>query len=78
MSSASVYGLTDNETPFVETDQLLGVSLYAYEKIYFESIIQNYCKKINADALILRIAGLFDLEKKVKEVKIYSIKYFIN
>ena len=76
LSSASVYGLTDNETPFVETDQLLGVSLYAYEKIYFESIIQNYCKKINADALILRIAGLFDLEKKGQRSKNLLDKIF--
>lgn len=76
LSSASVYGLTNNETPFVETDKLLGVSSYAYEKIYFESIIQNYCKKINANILILRIAGLFHLEKKGQRNKNLLDKIF--
>jgi len=80
LSSASVYGLTDIETPFVETDELLGVSSYAHEKMYFESIIQNYCKKINANTLILRIAGLFDLENKEKSGKnlLDKIFYQIN
>ena len=80
LSSASVYGLTNNETSFIETDELLGVSSYAHEKIYFESIIQNYCRKINASTIILRIAGLFDLEQKEKSSKnlLDKIFYQIN
>ena len=76
LSSASVYGLTDNEIPFTETDELLGVSSYACEKMYFESIIQNYCKKIKANALILRISGLFDLKKKEQTSKNLLDKIF--
>ena len=76
LSSASVYGLTNNETSFIETDELLGVSSYAHEKIYFESIIRTYCEQINADVLILRIAGLFNLEKKGQSSKNLLDKIF--
>ncbi len=78
LSSASVYGFTENNYMFSEMDRLMGASTYAMEKITFESLIIEQSKKINATYIILRIAGLFQLNPESTRTSNFLDKIFIN
>lgn len=78
LSSASVYGFTENNYMFSEMDRLIGASTYAMEKITFESLIIEQSKKINATYIILRIAGLFQLNPESTRTSNFLDKIFIN
>ena len=78
LSSASVYGFTKSDTMFLEEDKLLGTSPYAKEKIKFESLITNHSLKINSKYIILRIAGLFQLNPHMCRMDNFLDKIFFN
>jgi len=62
ISSASVYGLSDNTNKiFFEDSELLGNSEYALEKIHLENLISNIAGIYNQmNFLILRPAGYYN------------------
>jgi dTDP-D-glucose 4,6-dehydratase len=76
LSSASVYGFTENNNMFSEKDKLIGTSPYAKEKITSESLIIEQSKKINAVCIIIRIAGLFQLKTHNNRVDNFLDKIF--
>ena len=78
LSSASVYGFSENDNMFSEKDKLLGTSPYAKEKITFESLIIERSKKINAVFIIIRIAGLFQLKTHSNRTDNFLDKIFFT
>ncbi len=78
LSSASVYGFTENDNMFLEMDKLIGTSAYAKEKIILESLIIEQSKKINAVFIIIRIAGLFQLKTNSNRTDNFLDKIFFN
>lgn len=78
LSSASVYGFTENDNMFLEIDKLIGTSAYAKEKITFESLIIEQSKKIDAVFIIIRIAGLFQLKTHSNRTDNFLDKIFFN
>jgi len=76
LSSASVYGFTENYNMFSEDDRLIGSSPYAKEKITIESLIIEHSKKINAVFIIIRIAGLFQLKTQGNRVDNFLDRIF--
>jgi nucleoside-diphosphate-sugar epimerase len=61
ISSASVYGMKAHESGFLESDLLLGETVYAKEKISLESAFIDHSSRIGAEVVLLRAAGMFNL-----------------
>ena len=78
LSSASVYGFNNNKNMFSEKDDLLGTTTYAEEKIRFESMIIQRSKKINSSCIIMRIAGLYELNPNIYRIDNFLDKIFFN
>ena len=78
LSSASVYGFNNNKNMFSEKDDLLGTTPYAEEKIRFESMIMQRSKKINSSCIIMRIAGLYELNPNIYRIDNFLDKIFFN
>ena len=78
LSSASVYGFNNNENMFSEKDELLGTTPYAEEKIRFESMIIQRSNKINSSYIIMRIAGIYQLNPNMYRIDNFLDKIFFN